>query len=263
MKLILILLASISLNAFAQSESVLCDSKTTNQLTFADSVQSRDPSEISVITWNAHKFADANYFNDVKRLSETTDILLMQEAMHSTGWQAAFASHIPMSFSFHKSFCDFDDQATGVMTMARYPLENSLTITSKGVEPGLMTPKVSGYSKVVINNREVHLINTHALNFNIGRPFENQIDQLVEFISKLQGPVIWAGDFNTWSGARQNYLNAKTRQVGLTHLVPMNESRLLILDHIYVRGFTSGITEILPEKTSDHAPIRTVLRFID
>ncbi len=244
------------------SESVLCNEQSkADQISFSNSIVSRGPSDlVTVFSWNGQKFQDSQYFYDVKKFSTTSDIIMIQEAMHSAGWQAAFASHMSMSFSFHKSFCDFDNLATGVMTAARYQLEEPLTLTSPGTEPGSFTPKVSGYSTVTINNKKVHLINTHALNFNTGRDFEQQIEQLADFISKLNGPIIWAGDFNTWSPGRKAFLNMHAAKLGLIHLVPSVEPRLLILDHIYVRGFTPVSAEIIEMDSSDHDPIRAVLK---
>jgi endonuclease/exonuclease/phosphatase (EEP) superfamily protein YafD len=166
---------------------------------------------------------------------------------------------MPFSFNFFKSFC-WGDSANGVLTGSRFPLERNTAVISPGTEPIASTPKVSGYSQIKIDNKIVHIINTHALNFNSGSLFETQIDQLVRFIGTLQGPVIWAGDFNTWNPLRKSYLNEQTAKVGLVHDVPTNDDRFLILDHIYVRGFSVIKTEVVSEKSSDHVPLRTTLR---
>lgn len=255
-------LAFIALTTFAaDSSSELClnDSKA-NQLSFFQSIHPRNSQEITLVTWNAHKFEDRQFFYDLKELSQTSDILMVQEAMHSSAWQAAFASHFSMSFSFFKSFCNGDDQATGVMTAARELLESNQTLTSPGTEPITFTPKVSGYSIVKINTQLIHLINTHALNFNTGADFEAHIDQIAQFIAGLSGPVIWAGDFNTWNPLRKSYLNEKAKALGLTHLIPNPDQRNLILDHVYIRGLTATKTEVLTQNSSDHFPVRTILK---
>lgn len=257
--LLLSSLLILSVTAFGADNSELCRANSPRQISFSKSPQTRDFNEITLITWNAHKLADPRFFYDLKALSERSDILMVQEAMHSTAWQAAFASHFQMSFSFFKSFCDGDNQATGVMTASRGLLEHNRTIVSPWTEPITFTPKVSGYSQVVLNNQIIHLINTHALNFNTGSDFEAQIDNLIQFIAGLQGPVIWAGDFNTWSPGRKNYLYEKTRAIGLTHVIPAEDHRRLILDHIYVRGFGVRDIEVLKNESSDHYPMRAVL----
>lgn len=232
-----------------------------NQVSFAKSIESRNSDEISLITWNAHKFDDSRFFDDLKHLSQDSDILMVQEAMHSSSWQQTLASQLPMSFSFFKSFCNGDFQATGVMTAARGLLEFNRTLTSPKTEPITATPKVSGYSQVVINNQVIHLINTHALNFNTGEHFEMQIDSLAKFIANLQGPVIWAGDFNTWNPGRLSFLNDRAQRVaGLRHLTPALDRRFLVLDHVYVRGLEPIKIEVLTENSSDHFPIRAVFK---
>lgn len=252
----------LSLSALAADKSALCKkSNSSHQISFAQSIQPRATDEITVITWNAHKFDDKKFFHDLKRLSQSSDILMVQEALHSEKWQMAFESHFSMSFSFFKSFCRDNDQATGVMTAARGLLESNQTLISTGVEPIISTPKVTGYSMVQINGQVVHLLNTHALNFNTGMAFEDQMDQVTNFIAGLSGPVIWAGDFNTWSASRLAYLNNKVQSVGLQHLKPIVDNRRLMLDHIYVRGLSAQKTEVLTEKTSDHFPVRTILKF--
>lgn len=249
----------MSLSIQAQTNSVLCDQVFNDHISFSNQIINRNSSDITLISWNAHKFGDKKFISDLKRLSETSDVIFIQEAMHSTNLQNAFADSFPFSFSFHKSFCDSAKQATGVLSAARYELINTQTIVSPDTEPVTFTPKVSSYSQMVVNNQIVHLINTHALNFNTGSSFERQIDHLASFISQLSGPVIWAGDFNTWSPARKSYLNKVTLSLQLLHLKPATDPRNLVLDHIYIRGMTALKTEVLSENSSDHLPMRATL----
>lgn len=262
--LILLLLTQLLAQSALADQSVLCDTIFDNQISFSNSTQTRNSREFSVITWNAHKFADKNFVPDLIQLSHDADMILIQEAMHSTELQNLLLSQFDFSFSFNKSFCTADKQATGVMNASRYPLLNNSTLVSPDTEPVSFTPKVSGYS--VINVPEigiVHIINTHGLNFNLGSPFERQINEITKFISKLQGPVIWAGDFNTWSGGRQKYLDKKSKALGLIRLKPNTDNRVLKLDHIYMRGFELINIQILDNiESSDHFPVKAIFKKI-
>ncbi len=259
------LLASLILKSTASAKqtndiSTLCSSAH-NQLSFSQNITPRitTAATLSVLTWNAHKFSDSQFFYDVKNLSEKSDLIFMQEALHSTGWQKAFASYMPFDWSFNKSFC-IDSQATGVMTGSRYPLMTPRTITSPGTEPILDTSKVSGISFIEFQNKKIMLITTHALNFNLGSDFEDQIDQLINLISQTNLPIIWAGDFNTWSPGRRSYLFSQAISQGLEPLIPKNDPRYLKLDHVLVRGFRSVKTEVLDQfKSSDHLPVMSEL----
>ncbi len=218
--------------------------------------------EFTLVTWNAHKFLDKNFFNDLKKLSQDADIILLQEAMHSSSWQSAFLKNFPFSFTFFKSFCTNNNQATGVQSAARFKLLNNINLVSPDKEPITNTPKVSGVSRVEIpGHGSVLIVNTHALNFNTGSSFEHHINQIAAYIETQPGPVIWAGDFNTWDSERQKYLDKKTKALALKNVIPVNDNRKEKLDHIFVRGFTVVIAEVLNQKSSDHRPLRTILKF--
>ncbi len=244
----------------AQNISNLCGESGQNQISFSNSVEKRPSQELIVITWNAFKYSNTLFFKDFKRLSETADIFLVQEAMHSVDLEKAFAQNINFDFSFHKSFCMPGKRATGVMNSARFQLLNNVTLVSPDVEPLALTPKVTAYSQIYFNGQLVHVFNTHALNFNIGIPFERQMFAIAKEISKISGPVIWAGDFNTWNGPRKNYMEKITTALKLKHLKPAKDPRNLVLDHIYIKGFSFGESEVLIENSSDHYPVKAVLK---
>lgn len=253
---------SVSLT-FAADESVLCDQVFQDQISFSDRVETPASSEtLTLITWNMQKFENSAAFADVKKLTETADIIFLQEALHSDGWQKAFASHIPYSWNFFKSWCTDTKRATGVQSGSRYPLLNNQNLISPVSEPITFTPKVTGFSQIEVpGHGTVTLVNTHALNFNSGADFKIQIKAIIEKLKLIQGPMIWAGDFNTWTNDRLQFLLQTTAQLGLTHLTPTKDTRGLVLDHIFVRGLTVISSEVLPEKTSDHRPLKAVFRF--
>lgn len=201
---------------------------------------------------------------DLIQLSRETDLILVQEAMHNSELQGTFMEKFDFSFSFHKSFCTSDRQATGVMNASRYLLQNNLTLVSPDMEPITNTPKVSGYSAVMVPEiGVVHIINTHGLNFNGGTQFDNQINKLAQFIQTLDGPVIWAGDFNTWSVGRQKHLDKKAKELGLSHLLPATDNRSQKLDHVYIKGLEVIDIQILENiRSSDHLPMKAIFKKI-
>ena len=251
-------------HVFAADVSELCSPNAENLISFDNQITSR-PSvsdEITVLSWNAHKYANSRYFTDLKKLAEAADLIMLQEVLHTTGWQSRFLESIPFAFTFFKSFCTNRDEATGVQTGARFNLQNNFNLVSPGREPVTNTPKVSGISRVEISGHgSVLMVNTHALNFNTGNSFERQMDQIATYIAAESGPVIWAGDFNTWNNSRQKYIDRKTRELGFVNVNPVNDDRTQKLDHIYVRGFTVVNAEVLKQTSSDHRPIIAVLKF--
>lgn len=245
-----------------KSISEMCDGRSERQLSFNDSIQTRDSDHLVLLNWNAHKLADKKFITDLAQLSADADIVTIQESMHSTRYEELFLANFDFNFSFNMSFCNKEKQATGVMNMARFNIEANQTLVSPDTEPILHTPKVSGYSAIQVPNiGTVHVINIHALNFNLGSKFERHVDSVGAFIKNLQGPVIWTGDFNTWSSGRQKHLDKLAKTLGLTHVKLANDKRNLKLDHVYVRGLEVVSAELLNGfKSSDHLPVKVVFK---
>ena len=266
MKNILATVLLLQLSAFTSyaAESSLCEKAAGNQISFSNLLQIRTTPEFSVITWNAHKLTDRNFMPDLIQLSHETDVILIQEAMHNSELQSILTTKFDFSFSFNKSFCTSDKQATGVMNASRYLLLNNSTLVSPDLEPVTNTPKVSGYSAVSVPEiGVVHIINTHGLNFDIGSKFDNQINKLAQFIQTLEGPVIWAGDFNTWSAGRLKHLDKKAKELGLSHLLPTTDNRSQKLDHVYIKGLEVIDVQILENiRSSDHLPMKAIFKKI-
>ena len=251
-----------SINSFANT-SALCDGRAEGrQLSFSKSLQDRNADTLTLLNWNAHKLEDKQFLPDLAKLAADADIITIQESMHSDKFQEAFENSFSFNFSFNMSFCNKEKQATGVMNMARFNIESNQTLVSPDKEPVTNTPKVSGYSAVQVPNVGlVHVINIHALNFNLGSKFERHVDSVGAFIKTLQGPVIWTGDFNTWSGGRQKHLDKLAQSIGLAHVTLANDKRNLKLDHVYVRGLEVVSAELLNGfKSSDHLPVKVVFK---
>ncbi|MCM2353808.1 MAG: endonuclease/exonuclease/phosphatase family protein [Pseudobdellovibrio sp.] len=240
--------------------SVLCETNADEKFVqFSQSVIPRQEKTIEVLTWNVYKFKKENSFSDLVSLANKSDIALVQEAVHSQELQTNAAQNVSMDWTFFKSFCR-DYGATGVQTGSRFPQVEVEAILAPGLEPVVNTPKVTGFSTVEIHGAKVLLINVHGMNANKGLDFEKHMDQIYEVAKDFQGPIIWAGDFNTWNPVRTAYLNAKAKALNMTVLKPEVDNRKLKLDHIIVRGFKAKSVTILENVvSSDHLPVRAEL----
>jgi endonuclease/exonuclease/phosphatase (EEP) superfamily protein YafD len=249
-----------AVNPGSTDSSNLCG-REDNQLSFGDGKSSPAIQELRVSTWNVKKFEDPRAYDDLELLASRQDIVFIQEAMHSSEIQNNLELGIPaLSWSFHKSFCQ-RNIATGVLTASRFYQEYPQTLVSPGTEPISFTPKVSGISVVSVYKKQILIINTHALNFNSGSAFERQIDQIIRAISTTDFPVIWGGDFNTWSESRLSYLRSRAASVGLELIFPKTDPRNLKLDHILIRGFQYSDVKVHDDIiSSDHFPVSATLR---
>ena len=213
-------------------------------------------SELKMFVWNTKKFEDKAAFEDLKTNAGNSDIVFLQEAAHSRDFQSAMTNSLSKHrHGFYPSFCDDANYVYGVQISTKLPSTDEAIWPSPDSEPFSTIHKISGYSQVEWNGIKIHLINTHALNFNPGGKFKEQIYDLYEKISKLEGPIIWAGDFNTWVPMRRKYLLQTADAMGLTHVLPNNDYRKLKLDHVFYRGLNLKSATIVPLTTSDHFAI--------
>lgn len=236
--------------------STLCETNAVDGLVrFSNGITTSTKNTVQVLTWNVLKFKRENSVSDFVNLSNKADVAFIQEAIHSIDLQNKTAQSVSMDWTFFKSFCR-EYGASGVQTGSRYPQLQADAVLAPAVEPVVNTPKVTGFSVIEISGHKVLLINVHGLNANKGLDFEKHMDQIFNVAIKFEGPIIWAGDFNTWNPLRMAYLKNKGQALGMTLLVPETDVRKLKLDHILVRGFKVKSVKILDTYvSSDHWPV--------
>ena len=133
-------------------------------------------------------------------------------------------------------------------------------------EPWLGTPKATSVTKYPLRDRPDRLlaINVHAVNFALGlQNFQGQFQALKKLLTEHEGPIILAGDLNTWSENRQALVDAFLGEHGLSPVAFEPDLRTTAfgraLDHIYVRGLKTKAAEVIPVSSSDHNPLRVTL----
>lgn len=220
------------------------------------------PPVIEVVSWNMQKAANAGWNTDLASLGSSADLVFLQEA----SLQAAIPEVLTNTVAGHFAPGYRNRQrTTGVMTLsaAKPSFRCNLSVT----EPWLRTPKAASVTEYLIAGRDERLlsVNLHAVNFSLG--LERLRDQLGEVGTLLHwhaGPVIVAGDLNTWRKGRQALVDAFMVRHNLTPVsfTPDLRSTALgrALDHIYVRGIEVKNSEVVPMDSSDHNALRAELR---
>jgi endonuclease/exonuclease/phosphatase (EEP) superfamily protein YafD len=134
---------------------------------------------------------------------------------------------------------------------------------SPDVEPFVSTPKSTTFAKYAVANKDEELlvVSVHIINFETTGAFKRHLDQIKGVISQHSGPVLLAGDFNTWNASRKNYLDFVAKNLNLKEAEYINGNARLsfkghFLDHVYSRGLNLGKVEVKPESQgSDHRPL--------
>lgn len=220
-----------------------------------------DPGDIRLLNWNVQKKRHDGWRDDFARLASDSDLVLMQEASLGGLSESDFADWQHWSFAPGHSI---RSGATGVLTLSRN--EPVARCNFSSVEPWLRTPKATSITAFSLSGSDEVLVvvNVHAVLGSFGlRDYRLQFDRIAHILRDHEGPVILAGDFNTWHKGRMQVVEALAASLDLQPVIFDEDSRLrffgIALDHIYVRQLQLVNAEIASVDTSDHNPLLAVL----
>ncbi|MDZ7957223.1 MAG: endonuclease/exonuclease/phosphatase family protein [Aulosira sp. DedQUE10] len=234
---------------------------------------------IKVLNWNiAKKNSDKTWLQDFFNILEEyqPDLIFLQEFRLDIDAQKV-AELINMSWNFAPNFIDAHHQTyAGILTAAKISPVNKRAMITKHYEPIIKTPKVSLMTEYPLSNNKDSLltINSHLINFvNISK-FKTQLQELELALSAHHGPIIFAGDFNTWSRKRALLLYKAATSLGLIPVAfaphqSKKIKRFLLsppLDYIFYRGLNEqkASAKVLEHIcSSDHKPLLAEFSYIN
>ena len=238
-----------------------CGSQVTAPLVSSNTPGAALAAPIRLLSWNIQKSQTQGWDRDLKKMGDDRDLLLIQEASVQAKTQNALPQ--PMHAAFATGYVT-ESEVTGVLTLSAVAPSLQCSLTSR--EPWLGTPKATSITKfpIVDSAHTLMVINLHAVNFTVGlEDFVNQIDALSPMLTKHSGPALLAGDFNTWSEARQTHLEefVASHQLQAVTFTPDHRSTFwdMPLDHIYLRGLRAREAQTIAVNTSDHNPLLVTL----
>ena len=225
-----------------------------------------DPRAIRLATWNIHKEGDAGWEEDLVALSGGNDVVLLQETTLTEALREVLRKaqlHWVMASSFA-----YGPDDVGVLTAAR--VSPVASCTQRVVEPLLGLPKSAVISWFALDGRPQTLAvaNVHAINFSLSiDAYRAQLTALGDVLATHDGPIILAGDLNTWTAARKDAVGGIARRLGLSEVTFVDDRRALFfgsqLDHILVRGLRVAASKAIAVTSSDHNPIAATLQMTD
>ncbi|WGV99650.1 endonuclease/exonuclease/phosphatase family protein [Vibrio sp. YMD68] len=214
--------------------------------------------QLDVLVWNIYKQNRPNWHEVLTSLSQSRQLILLQEAsmtdsfkgwLIEKGWQGN-------QVEAFKAL----DVSSGVLTIATE--SPSLACAYLVVEPWLRLPKSALFSLYSLSDgQQLAVVNIHAVNFTYGVvEYQQQLDVLAKALLQHEGPIIFAGDFNSWSHERMDELAEYLQPLGLVaaSFRPDNRKQFvngLALDHIFYRGLTLKKAEAPHSDASDHNPL--------
>lgn len=220
-----------------------------------------DGHRIRLLNWNVHKGRNAGWRRDFDRLAGDADFVLMQEAALEPFADNSFAAGRFWTFAPGYRTAR---AVTGVLTLSRSEPMVRCSFVSR--EPWLRTPKATSVSEYAVAGmpQSLVVVNIHAVNFAFGlADYRAQLARVQQVLRDHRGPIILAGDFNTWRGRRMGLLTELADSLGLQAVSFVEDERLRIfgqaLDHIYVRDLALHRSDTAGVRTSDHNPMTAVL----
>ena len=221
-----------------------------------------DGSRIRILTWNLHKQADEGWQRDLYGFAKNNDLLLLQEVSFEDGLLQVIESE-KLQWVMASSFL-LEDRDLGVLTASR--VRPIASCTQRIVEPILRLPKSAIISWFRLRGRSETLavVNVHAINFSFSLgAYRQQFAALGDVLSEHRGPIVFAGDLNTWTEGRSDAVAVVAKRLGLTEINYRSDKRTLFfgkqLDHIFVRGLTTTDSVAFAVESSDHNPVAATL----
>ena len=222
-----------------------------------------NPEKISVLNWNIYKGKRENWATDFKRYSYRHDVVMIQEAHLGDDLKSMLDTE-HQYWTLNTAF-NYKDKATGVMTASRVKPVHSCGQST--VEPFIRFPKTSLVSYYPVEGMVENLLvaNIHGINFTFGvGVYKEQIEKLYDVMRHHNGPVVLAGDFNTWSDKRMQIVEDLAQRLSLESLDYTSHNRTIVLgnaiDHVFYRGLEPVEHDTWYVTSSDHNPTRVSFR---
>lgn len=237
------------------------------------------PAIITIVNWNAEKGEHPQFISDLRLLlkREKPDLVFLQEARADFYKPQQMGGYLAESWSYPWP----GGPTFGVLTLSRVPPIRVKPVPTKYREFDVTAPKVSLITEYPLANGETLLaLNVHLLNFEFWslEKIRHQLEDLKAIMARHQGPIVMAGDFNTWNRARLDLVKEITKEVKLKEVTDFPKGRTtgdtgwefwnealgvegdLPLDRFFFSGVNPITARVLKYDTSDHKPILVRLK---
>ena len=221
----------------------------------------KQKSNLNILCWNVAKLTKNKSFNQFFNQlikDEKIDYIILQEVKSEIIYNSDFFK----DFSFILSAnIQTKKHIYGVMNGFKIFCQSKQNLLTSKKELKLATHKSVLITKHTLNNKEILVVNVHALNFVFFSDFKYELVKLKEILKNYNGALIVAGDFNTWNRKRVSFLKEFCTELFLEE-VSYNQSDNIkkvfknSIDYIFFRGLNLRYSKVIDtNKISDHNPI--------
>ena len=225
---------------------------------------------IRCLVWNILKGRRRSWAQDFSELVRDRDLVLLQEAVVNAPSDSMFTESQRFEWIMARSHRHPRTHiATGVKTGSVAASVERRVYLSPHSEPIVNTQKLLLVTRYALIDEvdTLMVLNMHAINFVSVKKYVEQLDQLTTALSTHSGPVILAGDFNTWNPQRLSCFIEISKAAGLVEASMQRRSRLANLnrhlDHVFYRGVElRSVASLAHYQSSDHSPITATFQRI-
>ncbi|GAB4013994.1 MAG: endonuclease/exonuclease/phosphatase family protein [Bdellovibrio sp.] len=269
LKFLLIISLGFSVNAQAVDKFIIPRLKDVIKPMGEGTNPALNPDRIQVTVWNMFKGDKDNFVRDFNTVTKNSDILMLQETFLDDKMKGLFKNHTGFEYITATSFI-FENKnvETGLATASHTRSTAQAFLRSQDREPVVKTPKIVLMATYPIQGKYVELltVNIHAVNFVTTAAFKRQLFSTIPRVKSHIGPVIFAGDFNTWSDERLELLDQYIKELGLKEVPWTPDTRMRTfkrpLDHILYRGLNLVESRVWGELDgSDHKALEAVFTY--
>ncbi len=223
---------------------------------------------IELLLWNVFKCRKKGWLNDFITLVKNKDLILLQEAVFNSSFDRLFSKSKQHEWIMASSFRNKQTKIeTGVETGSTVTAKKRAFSASAYGEPITKTRKMllATEYQLVSSTKSLLVINSHIINFVSFEKFTAHLNQVFQTLEHHDGPILFAGDFNTWNGKRLKYFNKLALSFSLKEVEILRQPRpnhlFQHLDHIYCRELDIVNVHVhIDIYSSDHFPISLSLR---
>ena len=225
-----------------------------------------NPDSIKVLVWNIKKGQEKGLDQDLPKFGFDRDLVLLSEGYGKPSVLNIFTSFKGFIWDFGISFLYKKDHnyPTGTLIGSKVGPSEIVVTHSQDLEPIIRTPKALTMGKYPIksHSQELLVISVHGINLADHQAFVRHMNQALKVIDQHQGPVIFAGDFNTRTKKRITHLFQETTRRGFQSVDFVDGQKRAkgvtpnYLDWAFIRGLKVKNPKVTVVKSSDHMPMQ-------
>ncbi len=226
-----------------------------------------DPEKITLLNWNVHKETGPLWQDTMQSLLTRVDLLTLQEGALTSDLRDLLSNTLAGSWILASAFIQSGNH-TGVLTASQ--IKPDFFCSFRVAEPLIVVPKTVLITRYPIagTTKTLLLVNMHMVNFSLATTaYRQQLRNAFVLINQHQGPLLIAGDFNSWSDGRMEIIQQFANGLGTVDVEFAEDNRVTFfgrpLDHIFYRGLELVEAVTSPVQVSDHNPMRVTFRLAE